>query len=48
VLLTVANALSSNLEKVEKKSIIEKVETLFFPQFWEQKGVTKFTNLFFN
>lgn len=48
VLLTVANALSTNLEKVEKKSIIEKVETLFFPKFWEQKGVSKFTNLFFN
>ena len=27
---------------------IEKVETLFFPKFWEQKGVSKFTNLFFN
>lgn len=48
VLLTVANALNSNLEKVAEKSILEKVETLFFPQFWEQKGVSKFTNLFFN
>jgi hypothetical protein len=48
VLLTLANALNANLEKAEKKSIIEKVETLFFPQFWEQKGVSKFTNLFFN
>jgi len=48
VLLTVANALNSNLEKVQEKTIIEKVETLFYPQFWEQKGVSKFTNLFFN
>lgn len=48
VLLTVANALNANLEKAKEKSIIEKVETLFFPQFWEQKGVSKFTNLFFN
>lgn len=48
VLLTVANALNSNLETVTEKSILEKVETLFFPQFWEQKGVSKFTNLFFN
>lgn len=48
VLLTLANALNANIEKAEKKSIIEKVETLFFPQFWEQKGVSKFTNLFFN
>ncbi|WP_026776972.1 alpha/beta fold hydrolase [Polaribacter sp. Hel_I_88] len=48
VLLTLANALNATIEKAEKKSIIEKVETLFFPQFWEQKGVSKFTNLFFN
>jgi hypothetical protein len=48
VLLTVANALNSNIEKVAKKTIIEKFETLFFPKFWEQKGVSKFTNLFFN
>ena len=48
VLLTVANALNANLEKAKEKSMIEKVETLFFPQFWEQKGVSKFTNLFFN
>jgi hypothetical protein len=48
VLLTLANALNANLETAEKKSIIEKIETLFFPQFWEQKGVSKFTNLFFN
>jgi hypothetical protein len=48
VLLTVANALNSNMEEVAKKTIIEKVETLFFPKFWEQKGASKFTNLFFN
>jgi hypothetical protein len=48
VLLTVANALNANIEKSSKKSIIEKIETLFFPHFWEQKGISKFTNLFFN
>lgn len=48
VLLTVANALNANIEKVAKKSIIEKVETLFFPKFWEQKGLSKFTNLLFS
>ena len=48
VLLTVANALNSNIEKIAKKTIIEKFETLLFPKFWEQKGVSKFTNLFFN
>jgi hypothetical protein len=48
VLLTVANALNANIEATSKKSIIQKIETLFFPQFWEQKGVSKFTNLFFS
>ncbi len=48
VLLTVANALNANLETSAKKSIVEKVESLFFPKFWEQKGISKFTNLFFN
>ena len=48
VLLTVANALNANLETSAKKSIVEKVESLFFPEFWEQKGISKFTNLFFN
>ena len=48
VLLTVANTLNSNLERIESKSILEKVESLFFPKFWREKGVSKFTNLFFN
>ncbi|TXD51250.1 MULTISPECIES: alpha/beta fold hydrolase [unclassified Polaribacter] len=48
VLLTVANALNANIETVKSKTIIEKFETLFFPKFWEQKGASKFTNLFFN
>lgn len=48
VLLTVANALNENLEKSHKKTILEKVETLFFPHFWKQKGITKFTHLFFS
>lgn len=49
VLLTVANALNENLvDKSDKKTILEKVETLFFPQFWKQKGIAKFANLFLN
>ncbi len=48
VMLTVSNALNSNIETKTEKSIIEKVETLFFPKFWKQKGTSKFTNLFFN
>jgi hypothetical protein len=48
VLLTVANALNVTIEKVEKKTIIKKLESLFFPEFWKQKGSSKFTNLFFN
>ncbi|QOD62026.1 alpha/beta hydrolase [Polaribacter haliotis] len=48
VLLTVANSLNKNITGKEPKGIITKVESLFFPKFWEQKGVSKFTNLFFN
>lgn len=48
VLLTVANALNVNIETQKQKTIIEKVETLFFPEFWERKGFSKFTNLFFS
>ena len=48
VLLTVANALNSNLETSKEKNLIEKVETLFYPKFWEKKGISKFTNLFFS
>lgn len=45
VLLTVANALNLDAVISEKKSIIEKVESVFFPEFWETKGLAKFTNL---
>ncbi len=48
VLLTVANALNANIELNTKKSIIQKAETLFFPSFWQQKGISKFTNLIFS
>ncbi len=48
VILTVAHALNSNLEKVKDKSMLEKVESMFYPKFWEKKGVSKFTNLFLN
>lgn len=48
VLLTVANALSANLATKKEKTIIEKVETLFYPKFWQQKGLSKFTNLLFS
>lgn len=48
VLLTVANALNANLETEKEKTVIEKIETIFYPKFWEQKGLTKFTNLLFS
>lgn len=48
VLLTVANSLNTNITGKKPKGIITKVESLFFPKFWEQKGIAKFTNLFFS
>lgn len=48
VLLTVANSLNKNITGKVPKGILTKVERLFFPEFWEQKGVSKFTNLFFS
>ncbi|MCF6349660.1 MAG: alpha/beta hydrolase [Flavobacteriaceae bacterium] len=45
VLRTVAKALNFNTDK-EPKGIIPKIENLFYPKFWRQKGTTKFTNLF--
>ncbi|MEE9409205.1 MAG: alpha/beta hydrolase [Polaribacter sp.] len=48
VLLTVANSLNTNITGKKPKGITTKIESLFFPKFWEQKGVSKFTNLFFN
>jgi hypothetical protein len=48
VLLTVANSLNTNLSGKKPKGFITKVERLFFPEFWEQKGISKFTNLFFS
>ncbi|PQJ81135.1 alpha/beta fold hydrolase [Polaribacter glomeratus] len=48
VLLTVANSLNTNITGKKPEGIITKVESLFFPEFWEQKGISKFTNLFFS
>jgi hypothetical protein len=48
VLLTVANSLNTNITGKKPKGIMTKVESLFFPKFWEQKGISKFTNLFFS
>ncbi|MDP5105742.1 MAG: alpha/beta hydrolase [Polaribacter sp.] len=48
VLLTVANSLNTNITGKKPKGILTKVESLFFPKFWEQKGISKFTNLFFS
>ena len=48
VLLTVANSLNTNITGKEPKGITTNIEKLFFPKFWEQKGMSKFTNLFFN
>lgn len=48
VLLTVANALTYNLQENHNKTTIEKIESLFFPKFWQEKGLSKFTKLFVN
>ena len=48
VLLTVANTLNTNITGKKPKGITTKIESLFFPKFWEQKGTSKFANLFFN
>lgn len=48
VLLTVANRLNANITGKQPKGVITKVESLFFPKFWEQKGISKFTNLLFS
>jgi hypothetical protein len=48
VLLTVANSLNTNLTGNVPKGFTTKVERLFFPKFWREKGVSKFTNLFLN
>lgn len=47
VLLTVAKTLHENIENTQQKGIISKAEKLFYPDFWKQKGISKFTNLFF-
>lgn len=46
VLLSVANALNENTEHKKPKGVITKIENLFYPKFWKQKGTSKFTNLF--
>lgn len=46
VLLSVANALNSNIQDKKTKRIITKIENLFYPKFWKQKGTDKFANLF--
>ncbi|MBG7612467.1 alpha/beta hydrolase [Polaribacter sp. BAL334] len=48
VLLTVAKTLHENIENTQQKGIISKAEKLFYPDFWKQKGISKFTNLFFS
>jgi hypothetical protein len=48
VLLTVANSLNTNITGKKPKGMTTKIESLFFPEFWDKKGLSKFTNLFFN
>jgi len=48
VLLTVANSLNTNITGKKPKGITTKIESIFFPEFWKQKGISKFTNLFFS
>ena len=48
VLLTVANSLNANITGKKPKGFLPKIESLFFPEFWKKKGISKFTNLFIN
>lgn len=48
VLLTVAKTLHENIGIAAKKGLISKAEKLFYPEFWKEKGISKFTNLFFS
>lgn len=47
VLLTVANALTANIEGKEMKELPNKIESIFFPKFWKKKGSSKITDIFF-
>jgi hypothetical protein len=47
VLLTVANSLNTNINGEKPKGITSKIERLFFPKFWKEKGTAKFSQLFF-
>jgi hypothetical protein len=47
VLLTVANALSTNIKGKELQELPNKIERIFFPKFWKKKGNAKITDLFF-
>lgn len=46
VLLTVANALISNLQGKEVKTISTNIESLFFPKYWKRKPTTILKDLF--
>jgi len=48
VLLTVANSLNTNITGKKPNGITSKIESIFFPEFWTEKGISKFTNLFFS
>jgi len=48
ILLTVAHSLGENLKLEPFESrFAHTIEDLFFPRFWKDKGLAKFTNLFF-
>ncbi len=48
ILFTVAHSLGENL-KLERfeSNFAHRIEDMFFPKFWKEKGLAKFTNLFF-
>ena len=48
ILFTVAHSLGENLnlEPFESR-LVHNIEDMFFPSFWKEKGLSKFTNLFF-
>ncbi len=48
ILLTVAHSLGENLKLEPFESrFAHTIEDMFFPRFWKDKGLAKFTNLFF-
>lgn len=48
VLYTVAKALNYELDEKDHSSLFDKASSLLYPKFWNEKGLSKFTNLLFH